>query len=240
MLFAALGRRWGAGFVFECCSPRSANITAPASGGPGSCWLRMPRFAALPRASLGGAARFLALRVPGAAQKSPNAQGWPTEKRGRGNQPRPAATVSGDRMQLPRAGRCRFPPRWQPHAFCRGAPHKSGSREILSSPKDPSAMHAPGGSAEDEMAGESGRRLRWAQLCERLWQKAVARTRSCALRRVRAVSRSISPVPPALSTRTAGSWANLCHTVGVLPQCAVAARCGEIMRDSVRLQPSGS
>ena len=153
---------------------RSANITSPASGGPGSCALRVPRFAVLPRASLGGAARSLPRRVSRAAQKSLNAKAGPTEMRGRGNQPRPAATVSGDRMQLPGAARCRFPSRWQPHAFCRGAPHKSGSREILSSLKDPSAMHGCGGSAEDEIPGESGRRLR-AFFCERLPSSAKSR-----------------------------------------------------------------
>ena len=130
--------------------------------------------AMLPRAVLGGAARSLPRRVSRAAQKSLNAKAGPTEMRGRGNQPRPAATVSGDRMQLPGAARCRFPSRWQPHAFCRGAPHKSGSREILSSLKDPSAMHGCGGSAEDEIPGESGRRLR-AFFCERLPSSAKSR-----------------------------------------------------------------
>ena len=93
-------------------------------------------------------------------------------------------------------------------------------------------MHAPGGSAEDEMAGESGRRLRWAQLCERLWQKAVARTRSCALRRVRAVSRSISTVSPALGTRTAAELGKFVPN----KWCAATVRCRRAMwRDYARL-----
>ena len=156
-----------------CCSPLRQYYGA-GSGGSGSCALRVPRLSYAPAGLLGPAARSLPRRVPRAAQKSLNAKGWPTEKRGRGNQPRPAATVSGDRMQLPGAARCRFPSRWQPHAFCRGAPHKSGSREILSSLKDPSAMHGCGGSAEDEIPGESGRRLR-AFFCERLPSSAKSR-----------------------------------------------------------------
>ncbi len=156
-----------------CCSPLRQYYVA-GFGGAGSWSLRVPRFAVLPRACLGGAARSLPRRVSRAAQKSLNAKAGPTEMRGRGNQPRPAATVSGDRMQLPGAARCRFPSRWQPHAFCRGAPHKSGSREILSSLKDPSAMHDCGGSAEDEIPGESGRRLR-AFFCERLPSSAKSR-----------------------------------------------------------------
>ena len=154
MLFACFG-----GVVH-----RSANITSPASGGPVRCARRVPRLSCAPAGFCGRRRAYLPRRVSRAAQKSLNAKAGPTEMRGRGNQPRPAATVSGDRMQLPGAARCQFPPRRQ--LLCseaRGA-HKSGSREILSSLKDPSAMRAVGGSAGDEIRSERDRRtpLGWA------------------------------------------------------------------------------
>ena len=157
---------------------------------------------------------YLPRRVSRAAQKSLNAKAGPTEMRGRGNQPRPAATVSGDRMQLPGAARCRFPSRWQPHAFCRGAPHKSGSREILSSLKDPSAMRAVGGSPEDEMKDEQGRRT------PRPWLRGCsdgARPREHAnvvLWRSTHLYKVLVPAPSPLCVRrssSGASWEN-CNT----------------------------
>ena len=165
---------------------------------------------------------------------------------------RGAAGISPDRQRLSAVAeessqppaRCRFPSRWQPHA--KRAPGRLcvPVGQILSSPKDPSMMNAVGGSPEDEMTDERGRELRRpGPLCVRrsLAKSGGASTQTGALIAFRVLSRSISPVSPALSTRTAPELGHSCAIrSGVLPQYAVAARCGEIMRDSVRLQPSGS
>ena len=148
-----------------CCSPLRQYYGA-GSGGPGSCALRVPRLSYAPAGFCGRRrAFFTAARVP-RGPKVPDAKAWPTW--GRGNQP--------DRQRLS-AGRMRsrrralsFPSRWQPHAG--RAPHTAGPN--FASLKDPSAMHGCGGSAEDEIPGESGRRLR-AFFCERLPSSAKSR-----------------------------------------------------------------
>ena len=157
-----------------CCSPLRQYYGA-GSGGPGSCALRVPRLSYAPAGFCGRRrAFFTAARVP-RGPKVPECEGWPYRNEG----PRESAPTGSDCQRRPNAAPWRRALSISvavaaTRVLPRSPSHKSGSREILSSLKDPSAMHGCGGSAEDEIPGESGRRLR-AFFCERLPSSAKSR-----------------------------------------------------------------
>ena len=198
----------------------------------------------LPRARRAAPRVPAAAKMSRAAQKSLNAKAGPTW--GRGNQPRPAATAAATECssQAPRAvvsvavAATRVLTR-------RALTSPVG--EILSSPKDPSAMQAPGRSAATRYQAKAAGELRWLFFV-RGSLAAKKRPREHAnggLRRSSRLAKHQSS-QPALSTEplwSSKSWANLCKRIQS-PCCHSTrcrrARCGEIMRDSVLLQPSGS
>jgi len=133
----------------------------------------------------------VAPRAPAWAKIQPSAECLSRPAGGRGNQPRPAATDSVKRGELPAAARCRFSSRWQPHTGGREEAGPLWGRWLkCASPKGPSAIQAFGGSAVDEIRSERGRRTPlaapWAHTCvrEALAKSGNASTQTELLRRV--------------------------------------------------------